>query len=86
MSQIAEPKNAAMQEQQMVQTGYNLREADDWWNVVCGSVMRGLVEQLDASKRDQFRQCHLERISQQVTEKGLWMDVEVRLNSRQVPT
>jgi hypothetical protein len=47
--------------------------------------MRGLLEPLDESQLSDFRQKHLERVAEMIGEKGLWMDVEVRFNSGQVP-
>jgi ubiquinone/menaquinone biosynthesis C-methylase UbiE len=70
--------------QEVVQMGYHLRDANDWWQVVWGSAMRGLVELVDEAQRETFRQRHLERVTQLTTDKGLWMDVEVRFNSAQV--
>jgi len=71
--------------QETVQMGYYLHDADDWWRVVWGSALRGLLERLDESQWADFRQQHLERVSKMTTDKGLWMDVEVRFNSGQTP-
>lgn len=70
--------------QEVVQMGYDLRDADEWWQVVWGSAMRGLVEQVAEAQRKAFRWRHLARVSQLASDKGVWMDVEVRLNSAQV--
>jgi ubiquinone/menaquinone biosynthesis C-methylase UbiE len=70
--------------QDVVQMGYYLRDANDWWQVMWGSAMRGLLGLLDESQRDVFRQQHLDRVSRLAGDKGLWLDVEVRLNSAQV--
>lgn len=70
--------------QEVVQMGYHLRDADEWWQVVWGSAMRGLVEQVEEAQREAFRRRHLERVSQLASDKGVWMDVEVRFNSAQV--
>lgn len=58
------------------QMGYHLSSVDDWWEVVWNSGMRGMVDQLSADDLPQFKKQHLEDISDLLTDKGLWMDVE----------
>jgi ubiquinone/menaquinone biosynthesis C-methylase UbiE len=71
--------------QATAQMGHHLPDERAWWDVVWGSAMRGLLEPLDESQLSKFRQRHLERVAEMVGDKGLWMDVEVRLNSGRVP-
>lgn len=73
-------------EQRVVQMGYYLRDAQDWWAVVWNSSMRGIVETLDETMREAFRHHHLERIAALQGECGIWMDVEARLTWGCVPT
>jgi len=59
------------------QLGYHLRNADEWWEIVWGSGFRGLVEKLPPVRREAFRATHLAELAPLVTNKGLWLDVEV---------
>lgn len=59
-------------EQHTEQAGYHLRQADDWWQVVWNSAMRGRVEQVAAEEREEFRRRDLERLSALQTEDGVW--------------
>jgi ubiquinone/menaquinone biosynthesis C-methylase UbiE len=70
--------------QEVVQMGYHLRDAGEWWQMVWGSAMRSLVELVEEAQREAFRRRHLARVSQLAGDKGVWMDVEVRFNSAQV--
>ena len=73
-------------EQNIVQVGYHLGEAEEWWSAVWNTAMRGLVEQLPQEVQSDFKRAHLERITDLKTEDGLWMNVEVRLTSGAVPS
>lgn len=73
-------------EQNIVQVGYHLREAEEWWAAVWNTAMRGLVEQLPQDVQSDFKRAHLERVTGLKTEDGLWMNVEVRLTSGAVPS
>jgi len=68
-----------------VQVGYYLQSIDDWWAVVWNSGMRGLVQQIDENRQDEFKQQHLAAIQSLFDEDGLWMDVEVLLSQGTVP-
>ena len=59
------------------QLGYHLRNADDWWEIVWGSGFRGLVERIAPERRDVVRAAHLAELAPFMTDKGLWLDVEV---------
>ncbi len=60
-----------------VQLGYHLRQAEEWWEIVWGSSFRGLVEKLSPARREVFRSAHLAELAPLITNKGLWLDVEV---------
>lgn len=68
-----------------VQLGYHLRDAEEWWEAVWNSAMRGLVLQLPVDQQQDFKQAHLQRVGELVTDEGLWLDVEVRLTQGRVP-
>lgn len=68
-------------EQNVVQVGYHLRNAEEWWNAIWYTAMRGLVGQLKTELQEEFRQHHLKRVEALRTQDGVWMDVEVRLTS-----
>ena len=80
-------QNAGLEdiEQKTVQVGYHLRNADEWWAVVWGSAMRGLIGQLSPNDQQIFHQEHLKNISALQVQDGMWMDVEVRINTARVP-
>jgi ubiquinone/menaquinone biosynthesis C-methylase UbiE len=71
-------------QQNVIQIGYHLREAEEWWAAVWNTAMRGLVEQLPSEVQPEFKRVHLKRVADLKTEDGLWMDVEVRLTSGKV--
>ncbi len=64
-----------------VQLGYHLLKAEDWWEVVWGAGLRGLVEQLPPVRRDAVRAAHLAEIAPLMTDKGLWLDITVHFAS-----
>ncbi len=72
-------------EQNVVQVGYHLKEAKEWWAAIWNTAMRGLVEQLPQESQSDFKRSHLERVAGLKTDDGLWMNVEVRLTSGVVP-
>lgn len=67
------------------QLGYHLLKAEDWWEVVWGGGLRGLVEQLPPARRDAVRAAHLAEIAPLVTDKGLWLDVTVHFATGRKP-
>lgn len=72
-------------QQTTMQMGYHLADENAWWDVLWGSAMRGLLELVPESAREDFKQGHLRRIVELRTDDGLWMDVEVLLTQGQVP-
>jgi len=59
------------------QLGYHLKDETLWWDVVWNSGFRGLVEKIPAEQRDAFKAEHLAEVRRLVTDKGLWLNVEV---------
>ncbi len=57
------------------QMGYHLNGADDWWDIVWNSDLRGLVEQLPAADAGRFRVACQESVQSLATQDGIWMDV-----------
>ncbi|MFV2056860.1 MAG: class I SAM-dependent methyltransferase [Thiohalomonadales bacterium] len=64
-------------EVKQIQVGYHLRDAEEWWQVLWNSGFRRYLMQLSAAQLPKFRQLHLERITKQVSQRGLWLDVSV---------
>lgn len=65
--------------------GYHLRNADEWWEVVWNTAMRGPIMQLPADKLAGFRSDHLAAVRELETDKGLWLNVEVIFSSGRNP-
>jgi hypothetical protein len=57
------------------QLGYQLKDANEWWDVVWNSGFRGPVSQLAPEPLEQFKQEHLAEVSKQATSKGIWLDI-----------
>ncbi len=70
---------------EIVQVGYHLQCIDDWWAVVWNSGMRGMVQRLDEQLQVEFKTQHLESIQHLVSDKGLWLNVEVLVTQGVVP-
>ena len=68
-----------------LQKGYHLKDENEWWDVVWGSAMRGLVMQIPDAERDEFKRRHLAHVAALCSKEGLWMNVGVRLTSGKVP-
>jgi hypothetical protein len=64
-----------------VKIGYHLSGELDWWEVVTGTAMRALYDQLGDDRKDAFRTEHLDWVATQKTESGLWLDVQTRFAS-----
>lgn len=62
---------------QAEQLGYHLKDETLWWDVVWNSGFRGLAEIIPASQKDAFKTEHLAEVRRLVTDKGLWLNVEV---------
>ncbi len=57
------------------QLGYHLGDAEQWWEVVCNSGFRGLIDQLQPAQFEILRKQHLQDVRPLVGADGLWMDV-----------
>lgn len=60
------------------QIGYHLRDENDWWEVVTGTAMRALLDEVPDDRQQAFRDEHLEFVARKKNENGLWMDVQTR--------
>lgn len=59
------------------QHGYHLATVDDWWEIVCNSHYRGLLQPLAPSLQAQIQQQHLQQVAGQKNENGIRVDIEV---------
>ncbi len=66
---------------EQVPIGYHLRDETEWWEVVKGTAMRGLFDQLAGDRKETFRSEHLSWVASQKTENGLWLDARTRVAS-----
>lgn len=62
---------------QTEQLGYHLKDETLWWDIVWNSGFRGLAERIPEERRDAFKVEHLAEVRRFVTDKGLWLNVEV---------
>jgi len=60
-----------------IDVSFSHENAEEWWDVVWFAGFRGFVEQLDESSLAQFKQEHLNEISELSTESGIPFKVEV---------
>ena len=60
-----------------VSLGYHLSHADQWWDVIWGTALRGLLSTLTVDQLVTFKAQHLAEVAALVTDKGLWMPVDV---------
>ncbi len=54
--------------------GYHLRDASEWWEVIMGSGLRELPDQLDPAAVEAVRDEHLAELAAIMNENGLWLD------------
>jgi len=57
------------------QLGYQLRDANEWWEIVWNSGFRGPVSQLTPEQLEQFRHEHQAEVERLATPKGIWLDI-----------
>jgi ubiquinone/menaquinone biosynthesis C-methylase UbiE len=57
--------------------GYNLRSADDWWEIVWNAGLRRMVTRLTAEDQERFKREHLQEVEALRTKEGIWLDVGV---------
>lgn len=65
------------------QFGIYLENYEDWWTVVWNSGLRYYLMQLDDVTIARLQAEHFEDIQQLMTDKGIWLDVEVILTKAQ---
>ena len=59
------------------QVGYYLTSFAQWWEIILGSGFRALANQLSADALSQYKREHAQQIAPYITDKGLWLDIEV---------
>lgn len=57
--------------------GYNLRSAEDWWEIVWNAGLRRMVTRLTAEDQVRFKREHLQEVEALRTKEGIWLDVGV---------
>ena len=62
-----------------LQVGFHLARADDWWDMVWHSDLRGLLDELPEEAQARLRVEHLEEVAALATPDGIWMSVETWL-------
>jgi hypothetical protein len=58
------------------QLGYHLAGAQDWWDVVWHTELRGLVDEVAGDALGRFRVAHQEVVEGLRSEDGIWLDGE----------
>jgi len=58
------------------QLGYHLASANDWWDVVWHTELRGLVDEVPEDALGRFRVVHQEVVEGLRSEDGIWLDGE----------
>ena len=61
------------------QIGYHLSPVDEWWELVWNSGWRGLLESLPRRELEALRLDHLRELDGEAGERGLWLNVPVRI-------
>lgn len=57
--------------------GYFLKNADEWWDLVCHTGFRSFLNQLSANDKTRFKKEHLEEIEKTKTKDGILLQVDV---------
>lgn len=57
--------------------GYQLENADQWWDLLWNGGYRGLINQLSDDDREKFKKEHLDEIAELSTGNGIWLEVNV---------
>lgn len=57
--------------------GYFLNSAEEWWEIVWNAGFRRMVEQIQPSDQERFKQEHLQEVAALQTKDGIWLDVGV---------
>jgi hypothetical protein len=62
---------------EIINEGYYLDSADDWWSIVWNAGFRRYVTQLSRQEQERFKQEHLSEIEALRKKEGIWLDVGV---------
>lgn len=58
------------------QMGYHLETVDNWWQLLYSTGFRGFIDQLSPQQLEEFQQQHKQRIAEQASDQGIWLDVD----------
>ena len=61
----------------MKESGYYLKDASDWWDIIWNGGFRGLVNQLSDNDMIRFKAEHLKEVQELSSEKGIWLEMNV---------
>jgi ubiquinone/menaquinone biosynthesis C-methylase UbiE len=70
----AKCKNIAITKKQL---GYYVKDSSGWWNMLWSLGYRDLLEKLSELDLVKFKQEHLQEVDKHMTEKGIWLNIEV---------
>lgn len=59
-----------------VQHGFHLKNANEWWEVVWNSSLRGSLDALAPEVLARLREAHTREVDELAGDDGIWMDVE----------
>ncbi|GMR18266.1 MAG: hypothetical protein BMS9Abin33_0672 [Gammaproteobacteria bacterium] len=74
--------NCSVQTEQM---GYHLGKADEWWDIVWNSGLRGTIMQLPQDKLGQFKHEHLAEVEKLRGKDGIFLNVQTHFSSALKP-
>lgn len=57
--------------------GYRMTSAQMWWDVVWNAGWRSLLNQLTEEEQAEFKDVHMEEISELIGDEGVWFNTEV---------
>jgi len=60
-----------------VPLGYQMSDANMWWDVVWNAGYRALLNQLSTQQQAEFKQKHMTEIEQLIGDDGVWFNTEV---------
>lgn len=75
--QLAEQAGYAATQVTSKQMGYHLASENDWWEIICNSGFRAILNTLNPEQQAALRAQHLEQVAGLKTTEGVWLDVEV---------
>lgn len=59
------------------QCGHYLKDASEWWYIICNGGFRGLVNQLPQNDFGKFKADHLSEVDILASDKGIWLEISV---------